>query len=228
MASWLIVEAIEPCNASRLDLVTASANRVTAASWRSTARCAFAAVSAAPSSRLRVRASMSVHVAATSAPTPMTMAAPTTHRWRRCPLRSATGGLRAGAARRDGIEGGDGAGSIIDGQLVQGLLDADQAALQGGDERGLLGHVRLRGGQRRLRPQELRAVLAQRRGVAADLCLEDAEATAELLQLRGDGARPLLRDVERGVRPPVLVACMDLVGQQRSQCHHEERASAEA
>ena len=59
---------------------------------------------------------------------------------------------------------------------------------------GLLGHVRLCGGQRRLRAQELGAVLAQRSGVAADLCLEDAEVTTELLQLRGDGARPLLRD----------------------------------
>ena len=67
----LMVESIEPCNASRLDCVTALAKRVTSTWWRSPARWSFAALSAAFSLRVRVRASMSVHVAATSAPTAM-------------------------------------------------------------------------------------------------------------------------------------------------------------
>src|ERR1700735_5387680 len=158
MASWLMVESIEPCNASRLDCVTALAKRVTSTWWRSPARWSFAALSAAFSLRVRVRASMSVHVAATSAPTAMITSIQLRRRDRGC---SATRGLRSAAAARDRVEGGDGGGLVPCRQFVQRLLHTDQAALQRCDEGGLLRHMRLRGGQGGLRSEELRAVLVQ-------------------------------------------------------------------
>ena len=81
------------------------------------------------------------------------------------------------------LRAADGPPLVPHGQLVQGLLDADQAALQRRDERGLLIDVCLRCGQGRLCAEELRAVLAQRGGVTADLGLEDAEVAAQLLPI---------------------------------------------
>ena len=92
---------------------------------------------------------------------------------------------------------------LADGELVQGLLDADQAGLQGGDERRLLGHVCLRGGQGRLRAQELRASWFSAVVSLPTWVFEDAEITLQHLELHRDGVCPSLRDAERRVRPAV-------------------------